>query len=507
MTRLKHRHIALAAGSVTRHSHTAVLVLSAALAGCVSVGPDFKTPVTVAPTEGESWHGGSEELVAPSQGKLLSDDRWSVFNDTELNRLLERSRASNQDIQVAMLRFAQGRIQETTAAAQRGIQVTADGDVNRRRESKFGRSTRLVSVLGGTNPAPILNALSKPYTLYQGGFDASWEPDLWGRVARSMEAAAAKTAEQGAMLRQARLSIESDVARAYFTLRARQRGLAFARQELQSAQSAADVLEMQYRGGMIDDSAVTRQRQRVADLHALLPTLVGEAAQATNQLSVLCGERPGALNAELRPETTTAADIAWPDVRSGLSSELARARPDVAAAEARLHTATATTGIAVADLYPRITLGASFDFDAVGADRFTQWDARQWSVGPSLSLPLFDHGRRVSTIKRRKLEQQEAAVAYQQTVLKAWHNIDDSLSGYTAELQRNAQLKDKVDRSVEEATLAELRRAKGLTSDLPFLDATGALRRAQREVADSDGRLQTALVAVYKSLGEERRDQ
>ncbi|MFS2055880.1 TolC family protein, partial [Variovorax sp. CT11-76] len=106
---------------------------------------------------------------------------------------------------------------------------------------------------------------------------------------------------------------------------------------------------------------------------------------------------------------------------------------DIAAAEAQLHAATARVGVAVAELYPRVTLGARFGNESVGHERFGDWGSRQWQVGPSLSLPIFDMGRRRSTVTLRELQQQEAAVAFQQTVLKAWHEIDGALSAYAAE--------------------------------------------------------------------------
>jgi len=156
---------------------------------------------------------------------------------------------------------------------------------------------------------------------------------------------------------------------------------------------------------------------------------------------------------------------------------------------------------AVADLYPRITIGASFGFQSVDASTFGEWGSREWSIGPSLQLPIFDGGRRRATVTLRKLQQQEAAVAYQQTVLKAWHEIDDALSSYTAERQRNAQLAAMEVASRDAWELARVRYQHGMTDFLVALDAQRTLLQAQRAHTESNARLALGLVAVTKALG------
>ncbi len=146
-------------------------------------------------------------------------------------------------------------------------------------------------------------------------------------------------------------------------------------------------------------------------------------------------------------------------------------------------------------------LGASFGFESVDGGSFGDWGSRQWFVGPSLQLPIFDGGRRRATVTLRELQQQEAAVAYQQTVLRAWHEIDDALSAYTAERQRNVQLAAKERSSRDAMQLASVRYEHGLTDFLVQLDAQRTWLQAQGDYADSTGRLAIGLVAVSKALG------
>ncbi len=215
-----------------------------------------------------------------------------------------------------------------------------------------------------------------------------------------------------------------------------------------------------------------------------------------NRITLLAGAAPGALSTELADTSTgdTLDAPALPALTLGLPAELARRRPDIAAAEAQLHAATARIGVAVADLYPRVTLGAGFGCESVGSERFGEWGSRQWHVGPSISLPIFDNGRRRATIELRELQQQEAAVAFQQTVLKAWHEIDSALNAYAAEGQRQVELAERERRGSRDALGAGGGSLQGRAHRLLALNsmraahlAAGAARPGGQRRAAGDG--------------------
>ena len=477
-------------------------VLLSVLTGCATVGPDFVPPAVDAPPDWTTRHGGAPSLATPPDAiDPLPADRWAVFADPALTGLQASALQGNADLRAATLRLLQSRAEQATVSAQRGVQVGTRASVARQRQSETGAATRLVDAIGGANKQALLDVLSSPFTLYDAGFDASWEPDLWGRVLRSEEAAQAGSDARRAALRQVRLSVMAEIARVYFGLRLAQRQQALVQSEVAAAQEMESLLAAQVRHGLADEAPLNRQRQQLAGLQSLQPALRAQAAQALNRLTLLCGAEPGALNDLLAARATTAPPL--PDLRLGLPAELTRRRPDIAAAEARLHAATAGIGIAMADLYPRITLGASFGLESVGSRSFGDWGSRQWGLGPSLSLPLFDHGRRKTTILLRELQQQEAAVAFQQTVLAAWHEVDDAVSAYRAETQRQAQLQARAGSATEDLALARSRHANGMTSYLPVLAATLTELDARRDLADSQARAQTALAALYKSLGDD----
>ncbi len=471
------------------------------LAGGCAVGPEFKAPAAEAPADFSAWHGGSAELLdAQARDAAGTPIGWSAFADPVLDALMAKALDANHDLQTAALRFAQSRVQRQQAEARRGPQLNASAAVARQRQSEFGSGTRLIDALNPSNREQLIGALSEPHKLYQAGFDASWELDLWGRVRRAIEAADADVAASQAMLAQVQLAVQSELARNYFELRTAQRQLRIARADIAASEETLTLVRARADGGLTTDLDVRRQAAQTADLRARLPQLLAQEAQAINQITVLLGERPGALQAQLAAPADGPAS-ALPDLSPGLPSEVALRRPDIRRAQAQLHAATANIGVAMADLYPRITLGANFGFESVGSRNFGEWGSRQWSVGPSLQLPIFDGGRRRSTVTLRELQQQEAAVAYQQTVLKAWHEIDDALSAYAAERQRQLQLADKERQSRDAWELARVRYEHGLTDFLVQLDAQRTLLQAQRDQVDSGGRLAMDLVMLTKALG------
>lgn len=480
------------------------LPLVLALTACTTLGPEHHAPAVNAPAQWADRHGGPPSLAAPPDAAAaFPADRWSVFGDPILVELQGLARTSNADARTAALRLLQARVEETTASAQRGVQTGARAAASRQRQSESGSGTRVAGALGGSAGERVISTLSSPFGLYQAGFDASWEPDLWGRVLRSEQAAQATTQGQEANLRQVHLGVAAEVARNYFALRQVQAQRGLAEQELATARETQTLLQGRHEQGLADDSSLLSQRAGITGLQATLSALQQQEAQAINRLTLLCGTEPGALNGRLMADAAEPLSGPMPDLRLGLPSDLARRRPDIAAAESRLRTATANIGIAQADLYPRIMLGASFGFETVDSASIAAWGARQWSIGPSLSLPVFDGGRRRASVALRELQQQEAAVAFQQTVLQAWHEVDDAVAAYIAEAQRLQQIQQRLDLGSDQATRSQARYDTGMISYLPVLAARTAVLQARRDIADSQARMRIALAALFKALGED----
>lgn len=478
------------------------LLLSLALSAC-TVGPNFVAPSPAAPADWSGWRSSDPSLVeVQAAGAELPDPWWRAFGDPVLEDLESRGLAGSIDLRTAALRVVQARIQRQAAGGQLGPTVTGNAGITRQRQSETGAATRLFGVLADNNPAIdpdlISLALAEPFTLYQAGFDASWEPDLWGRVRRSIEAADAGLAQQQALLDLTRLSLSSDLARAYFDLRTTQRMVQLTREDIALLTDQTRIVAARAKGGLINHLDVDRQQGELEALRAQLPGLLEQEGATINRIGLLIGERPGALRDLLQAPPGSRTARALPDFALGLPSEVARRRPDIRAAEARLHQATANVGVATADLYPSIRLGARFGFESVQSDRVLEWGSRTWSIGPSLSLPIFDQGRRRSVVRLRTAEQQEAALAFQKTVLQAWQEIDDALTAYNAERQALVDLRTRARTAADAVQLAQARFKGGLTDSQPLTEAMRTRLQATRQVAMSEQRLNTRFALIAK---------
>jgi len=491
---------------VSQHNGIVGLVLlSAMLSGCLVAGPDYARPHSDAPQQWQDLNANADsasDSVLRSNGETVSMlEGFALFQEEPLTQLQERALANNQDLQVALVRFAQSRLQRSAVTAQSQPQLAASGAASQQRQSETGSATRLINAIAPPGQSQdLIDFISDPFALYQIGFDASWEPDLWGRVSRSVEAADARVALAGANLAQWQLGLLAEVARHYFELRGAQNQAQLLQKDITRNTQILNLLDARERAGL--DNAVEREWQQIilAELRTQEAPMAEQQARSLNALSLLLGQTPGSLNGEL--SATQAWSIAaMPDLALGVPSDVVNTRPDIQASEARLREATAQIGIAKADLYPRITLGAGLGLETLQSSELSDWGSRQWSIGPRFSLPIFDQGRRKTTVILRELQQQEAAIAYQQVVLSAWHEVDNSLSRYSAERQQREALQDKLGHQQQALALAQASYRNGMSNYLVALNLEQAVANVQRELVQSDTRLALGLVSLFKSLG------
>lgn len=497
MNRVSHRHIQRYAG---------LFFLGAILSACMTVGPQYEKPQIEVPSQWQDLNpnavSAQDEQLRRNGESVSMQEGFALFQDQALLDLQARALANNQDLEIAMLRFAQSRLQRSVVTKQTQPQLVANGAIARQRQSETGSATRLISALAPPSQTQdLVEFISDPFEIYQAGFDASWEPDLWGRVSRSIEAADARVELAAANLAQFQLGLSAEVARHYFELRAAQNQWQLLQQDIARNTQILELLEARERAGL--DNSVEREQQqmRLAQLRGNEATLREQEAGAVNALSVLLGLTPGELGNELaRDGLWTIAEM--PDLALGVPSDVVNRRPDIQASEAQLREATAQVGIAQADLYPRITLGAGLGLESLETGELSDWGSRQWSIGPRFSLPLFDQGRRKTAVVLRDLQQQEAAIAYHQLVLNAWHEVDNALTRYAAERQQREELQDRLAHQQQLLSLAQANYRNGLSNYLVSLNLEQAVANVQRELSQSDTRLALSLVGLFKSLGQ-----
>ena len=501
-----------------------VLLAAALLAGC-TVGPDYEEPSPFSPA---TWfRRGAASTPAPGQASLpvpepVDPEWWASFHDPLLTDLMRRVASSNLDVRTASFRLAESRAQRGVAAADAFPQVNGNASYTRERISPRG----VVGVFGGGggasggSPAAGNNGSSiattsnglggrqggipsssgiPPFDLFQSGFDATWELDLWGRVRRAVESADANVDASAENRRNMLVTALSELARDYIQLRGIQENARITRRNLATSQDSAHLTAERARGGLATDLEVAQAQQQVESTAANLPQLGQQEAQMQNAIALLLGAPPGALQAELSPPKPVPP--LPPTVPIGLPSELVQRRPDIRQADAQLHAATADIGQATADFFPRVTLSGSFALQAVQFKDLGNWNSRTYGLGPSIQLPIFEGGRLRRTLDLRKAQQQEAAVNYQRVVLGAFHDVDNSLIAFHAEQARHDRLQAATTQARRALDLAQRQYTAGVSTFLDVLTAQRTLLAAEQQLADSTATVGTNLVALYKALG------
>src|SRR3990167_10177764 len=459
----------------------ASLVMS--LSAC-TVGPDFQKPQPQKITE---WSKPSKAAASEAVSTDMNERWWDVFNDPKLSALTQRALTDNLDLKIASSRLQQSRAARQVITADRYPNTAATGSYGRKRNSGEGLND------------PSGNNGDSAFNLWDAGFSASCELDFWGRVRRETEAADATLEVAENDRRGVLLSVLAETAQDYIQLRGVQSTRAVTEQNLEVARHSLKLSQLRLADGVATDLDVAEAAAQVAAIESRLPALEQRQSQLINALSLLMGEPPQALHAQLSkdaPVPQTQRQVAI-----GLPSELAERRTGIRQAEARLHAATASIGVAKGDFYPRITLSGSIGSQAMQLSDFGSWGSRSFGIGPQFSLPLFDGGRLRGVLNLREAPQQEAAIAYQQTVLRAWHEIDDQLSAYNPSQLRRDSLAEAVRQNRIALRTAQQQYVEGVVDFVNVLTVQGALLATQEQFVESATGVSLAMVGLYKALG------
>ena len=473
------------------------------LGGCTTVGPDFTAPGWSGPA---AWFRGakprppiSETVEAP-----IDPNWWTLFKDPTLTALEQRVANENFDVRIAAARIEESRAQYDSAMAAGLPNINGNASYTRQKASNVGVFANAPNPLGasgisGSTAGGLASHTLNAFDAFQAGFDASWELDLWGKIRRSVESAGATTVASEEARRGVLLTNLAEVARDYITLRGVQTQLRIARDNAGIARDSLKLAQQRAQGGVATSLDVANAATQVSTTLAQIPALEQQEAQLINALSLLLGMPPDGLRAELqKPGSVPPVP---PRVPVGLPSELARRRPDVRQAEAQLHAATANIGVAQAAFYPSVTLSGSVGLQALEFAPMFGWNARQYSLGPGVTVPIFEGGRLKATLHLTEAQQKEAVLTYQQTVLTALHEVDNALIAYRSEQGRREQLIEAVAESQRALDLARQRYAQGVSDFLTVLVAEQTLLTNQLSLSDSTTTVSANLVALYKALG------
>jgi multidrug efflux system outer membrane protein len=471
--------------------------------GACTVGPNFKPPTPAVPAAyaGGGLHASSADKPASSLTDGPPNSKWwHEFHDVKLDELEERTQKGNLDLQAGLLRIVEARTQVLAARAQGLPALNASASYNRELLGVAGILKSEGGTFGAAGIDPGLeSALTAPVNLYQVGFDASWELDLFGRVRRNVEAAKAQTESAVASRNDMLVSLEAEVAQTYLQLRAAQLLKSITEGLIADEQGILDLTTNRQAHGLAQDADVESARAQVATQRSQLPQFDQNIALARHALAVLIGQNPETLDVELG---SSAELPSLPQlIPLGLPSTLARRRPDIRQAEASLHAATADVGVSIASLYPAVSLTGSFGLRSTSTHYLFDWASKFYSAGPGISLPIFEGGALVANIRMARAEAGAAALNYRKTVLSALKEVEDGLVSLDEDGVRVSALKDSVAANQRGLDIALHSYKIGLSTYISVLNLELQSNQARQQLAQASATELTDLVKLYKALG------
>jgi hydrophobe/amphiphile efflux-1 (HAE1) family protein/NodT family efflux transporter outer membrane factor (OMF) lipoprotein len=457
--------------------------ISSVSAGRLTIGPDYKRPTNSVPGSYKAVDLGSWK-----EGKPLDNAPkgawWQVFGDSTLNELEHQAVGANQELKAAVARVDQARASARVARSEFLPSLNFDPSFTRQRFSpnqdpSFGAITA--------------NSISVP-------LDLSYEIDIWGRVRRSFESARAEASASAATYYNILLTLESDVAQNYFLLRSLDDEIRTVTSTVGLRKEQVQLVRSRFEGGIGNELDVARAETELATTEAEASSLAKRRAELEDALAILVGANPSTFSLAALGGTNVWNPIP-PAIPAGLPGELLERRPDVATAERQLASANARIGVAKAAFFPVVRLTGSGGYLSGDIDNLFNWESRVWSIGPTVSLPIFAGGRNRAEYKRSKSAYQEAIAKYRQQILVAFGEVENSLAGIHHLSNQAVAQNRAVTNSRRAADLATQRYRSGLVSYLEVVDASREALQAERGSAQLTGQRLVVAVQLIKALG------
>ena len=467
-----------------RHRNFAWIGTAAvALAGC-AVGPDYRAPVT--PPSAAGAFVSTAPSSAATEG--VPPDWWRLYNDPVLDRLVREALVENQDLKVAAANLANA--EALVSQARAGLFPSTTATVSAQRE-RTATAASGVSSFEGTKQSAL--------NTYSTGFSAAYQLDLFGQIRRSIEAAKANAQSVEAAQDAVRVTVAAETAAAYANVCGYAEQAAVARHSVRIIQDTFDITVRQRDAGALSDFDVARQATLLEQARAIVPTFEGQRRAALFELTALLGKTPAEAPADAAA-CQTPPKLAHP-LPVGDGAALLRRRPDVRQADRLLASETARIGVAVAGLYPSVSLGGSISGTATQPSRMFNYNAVAFSVGPLITWSFPNTLVALAEIREARAVASGALASFDSTVVQALKETEQALTTYAAELDRHAALNAARDRANEAFRLAKIQYDAGTTSFLDLLTSETTVVTADQALAASDQLISSDQVAVFQALG------
>ena len=465
---------------------------AAALTGC-RVGPDYCGPPTApVPCTYTQTNKIVPEVPVPVEETPINCVElsywWQNLGDPTLDQLIRQASSQNLSLKEAALRICESRAKLGTVRSSLFPQVDSDASYYYQK-----RSDASGGIAGGGG---IVDLTSQ---LWSWGLNLSWEIDVFGRLKRLVEAADADIGADVELYRNTLIILLADVAQNYVNARAYQQRMCVVQENIRAQQRTLDITEAKFRAEKVSDLDTSQARANLMSSKAEMPNLELGYRQAVNRLSVLLGAPIGEVDAlmkDIRP-----IPHAPQRVTTGIPAELLRRRPDIRQAERKVAAQTARIGAAVGDLYPMFSLTGTFGLDARNFSQIFRSDSLNAGVGPSMRWNILNFGRYTCNIEAQKFLQQELIAGYQNTVLNAAEEVDNSLAGYLREQERYAYLNQTVASYRRAVQVAQTRYEQGTTDFQRVLDSQRSLLTYQNQLVQSEANVANYVILLYKALG------
>lgn len=444
------------------------------------VGTDFSSPEVTTP---DAWHQSIAADLKSGSSSLSS--WWMKFNDPTLNKLISTAQDSNRSLAAAYERINESRAALGVSRSQLFPSVDFDGEVSRGRTSEN---------LG--SPSPLAG---KATDIYRTGLTAGWEVDVFGGVRRSIESSTATVEGAEELYRDTLVSLFADVALSYIEIRTFEERVAVARRNLEAQRSSVKLTLARLEAGLSPELDVEQAKTNLANTEAIIPQLLNGRNQAVNRLSILLGKYSSATENLLKgskgiPRIPHSLFV-------GIPADLIRSRPDIRAAERNLAAQNALVGVAEANLYPRFTLNGTFDLQSLAASSLIESNSRNYAFGPNFSWQIFSAGRVRSQIAIEESRTKQRYLQYEQTVLAAVAQVEDSLSSVRNERDRSGSLARAAASAKKAEALISTNYREGLVDFQNVLDAQRTVLSTEDALAASQGTVAAGYVSLFRALG------